>query len=132
MRYCDPDGIKKTWRGGRTDAKKNFSGWAGVFCRLWPIRGEARLHRFPLAVDFYPRPGLIGRANRVHDGHFETATVYLEERKAHVSERTTQFEKERLGPLTKHFGDKPLLRFKAEDVVAYQTVRLATEYRPEP
>jgi hypothetical protein len=33
-----------------------------------------------------------------------------------VSERTAQFEKERLGLLSKHFVDKPLLRFKAEDV----------------
>ena len=54
----------------------------------------------------------------------EAATVYLTERKPHVSERTMQFEKERLGPLSKHFGDKPLLRFKAEDIAAYQTARL--------
>jgi integrase len=55
----------------------------------------------------------------------EAAAVYLVERKPHVSERTVQFEKERLGPLAKHFGDKLLLRFKAEDIAAYQTVRLA-------
>lgn len=54
----------------------------------------------------------------------EAAKVYLVERKPHVSERTVQFEKERLGPLLKHFGDKPLLRFKAEDIAAYQTARL--------
>lgn len=54
----------------------------------------------------------------------EAATVYLEERKPHVSERTVQFEKERLKPLCKHFGERPLLRFKAEDVAAYQTARL--------
>lgn len=54
----------------------------------------------------------------------DAAQVYLEERKPHVSERTTQFEKERLGPLTKHFSEKPLLRFKAEDIAAYQTTRL--------
>src|SRR5271165_961711 len=35
-----------------------------------------------------------------------------------------QFESERLGPLVKHFGDKPLLRFKAEDVSGYQKARL--------
>lgn len=35
-----------------------------------------------------------------------------------------QFEKERLVPLSKHFGEKPLLRFKAEDVSGYQTARL--------
>ena len=54
----------------------------------------------------------------------EAAAAYLEERKPHVAERTTQFEKERLGPLSKYFGEKPLLRFKAEDVAAYQTARL--------
>jgi integrase len=55
----------------------------------------------------------------------EAAAVYLEERKPHVSERTMQLEKERLKPLCKHFGENPLLRFKAEDVAAYQTARLA-------
>ena len=35
-----------------------------------------------------------------------------------------QFETERLGPLTNHFGDRPLLRFKAEDVSGYQKARL--------
>src|SRR5581483_9355260 len=35
-----------------------------------------------------------------------------------------QFESERLGPLMKHFGEKPLLRFKAEDVSSYQKARL--------
>jgi integrase len=35
-----------------------------------------------------------------------------------------QFEKERLGPLVKHFGEKPLLRFKAEDISSYQKARL--------
>lgn len=55
----------------------------------------------------------------------EAAAVYLEERKPHVSERTVQFEKERLKPLCKHFGESSLLRFKAEDVVGYQAARLA-------
>ncbi len=54
----------------------------------------------------------------------EAATVYLEERKPHVSERTIQFEKERLKPLGKHFGESSLLRFKVEDVAGYQTARL--------
>jgi len=54
----------------------------------------------------------------------EAAMVYLDERRPHVSERTIQFEKERLGPLTKHFGEKSLLRFKAEDVSGYQAARL--------
>jgi integrase len=54
----------------------------------------------------------------------EAAAAYLEERKPHVAERTIQFEKERLGPLCKRFGEKPLLRFKAEDVATYQVARL--------
>ncbi|MDE3196413.1 MAG: tyrosine-type recombinase/integrase [Acidobacteriota bacterium] len=54
----------------------------------------------------------------------EAATVYQDERRPHVSERTGQFERERLGPLCRHFGDKPLLRFRAEDVATYQTARL--------
>src|SRR5579864_8655488 len=53
----------------------------------------------------------------------EAAKLFLEERKPHVSERTTQFEKERLKPLEKYFGEKPLIRFKAEDVAAYQRYR---------
>jgi hypothetical protein len=36
-----------------------------------------------------------------------------------------QFEKERLKPLCKHFGDNSLLRFKAQDLAAYQSARLA-------
>ncbi len=35
-----------------------------------------------------------------------------------------QFGSERLGPLVKYFGEKPLLRFKAEDVSGYQKARL--------
>ncbi|HXS96457.1 MAG TPA: tyrosine-type recombinase/integrase [Candidatus Limnocylindrales bacterium] len=54
----------------------------------------------------------------------EAVAAYLEERKPHVAERTMQFETERLKPLTKHFGEKPLLRFKAEDLAGYQTARL--------
>jgi hypothetical protein len=54
----------------------------------------------------------------------EAVKVYLEEREPHVSERTMQFETERLGPLMKHFGEKPLLRFKAEDVSSFQKGRL--------
>ncbi|MBZ5611196.1 MAG: tyrosine-type recombinase/integrase [Acidobacteriia bacterium] len=54
----------------------------------------------------------------------EAVKVYLEEREPHVAERTIQFETERLGPLVKHFGEKPLLRFKAEDASGYQKARL--------
>src|SRR5436309_5172818 len=50
----------------------------------------------------------------------EAARVYTDERKPHVAERTMQFEKERLRPLLKYFGEKALLRFKAEDVAGYQ------------
>jgi hypothetical protein len=53
----------------------------------------------------------------------EAVRIYLEEREPHVAKRTMQIEKERLGPLTKHFGEKSLLRFKPEDVAAYQTAR---------
>ncbi len=38
--------------------------------------------------------------------------------------RTIRFESERLKPLAKYFGDKPLIRFKAEDVASYQRKRL--------
>jgi len=55
----------------------------------------------------------------------EAAKLYLEERKPHVAERTQQFEKERLRPLERHFGENPLLRIKAEHISAYQRVRLA-------
>jgi hypothetical protein len=44
----------------------------------------------------------------------DAATLYLQARKPQVSERTMQFERERLKPPCKHFGDSPLLRFKAE------------------
>jgi hypothetical protein len=54
----------------------------------------------------------------------EAAKLFLEERKSHVSERTHRFERERLKPLCKYFGDKSLMRFKAEDVASYQRDRL--------
>jgi integrase len=54
----------------------------------------------------------------------EAASVYLNERKPHVAERTLQIEEQRLRPLYRHFGEKSLLRFKAEDVAGYQTARL--------
>ncbi|MEK7752930.1 MAG: site-specific integrase, partial [Acidobacteriota bacterium] len=54
----------------------------------------------------------------------EAAEVFLEDRKPHVAERTIQFEKERLRPLAKFFGETPLLRVKAEDIAAYQRARL--------
>jgi hypothetical protein len=54
----------------------------------------------------------------------DAAIIYQEERRPHVAERTTQLERERLRPLSAHFGEKPLLRFKAEDFAAYQNARL--------
>src|SRR6266487_4010196 len=54
----------------------------------------------------------------------EAAKLYQEERRPHVAERTMQFERERPVPLCAAFGEKPLLRFKAEDIAAYQGVRL--------
>jgi len=55
----------------------------------------------------------------------DAAKLFLEERKPHVAERTQQFEKERLNPLMKFFGENPLLRIKAEHISAYQRSRLA-------
>ena len=53
----------------------------------------------------------------------EAATVYVEHRRGRVAERTTQLEIEKLRPLERFFGDKPLLRIKAEDITAYQKAR---------
>src|SRR2546428_11933914 len=55
----------------------------------------------------------------------EATKLFLEERKPHVAERTQQFEKERLKPLEKFFGENPLLRIKAEHISAYQRARFA-------
>jgi integrase len=55
----------------------------------------------------------------------EAAKLFSEDRKGHVSERTIQFERERLKPLSAFFGDTPLLRIRAEDITAYQRKRLA-------
>jgi len=57
----------------------------------------------------------------------EAPKLFHEERKPHISERTSQFEKERLKPLEKHFGETPLLRIKAEHVARYQRERLAAD-----
>jgi integrase len=54
----------------------------------------------------------------------EAVVLFQEERKPHVAPRTMQFEKERLKPLSKYFGEKPLMRFKAEDISSYQRERL--------
>ena len=54
----------------------------------------------------------------------EAADKFVIDRKPHVAERTTQFEEERLKPLRKFFGDRPLLRITSEDVAEYQRKRL--------
>lgn len=53
----------------------------------------------------------------------EAAKLFLKEREPHVSPRTIQFETERLKPLEKFFGEKPLIRIKAEDIASYQQAR---------
>ena len=59
-----------------------------------------------------------------HKPFRESAKLFLEEQKPHVAQRTSQFQRERLKPLERFFGEKPLIRFKAEDIAAYQRHRL--------
>jgi integrase len=54
----------------------------------------------------------------------QAADLYLSERERRVSERTIQFEKERLAPLRKHFADKPVGRITAADIAGYQQARV--------
>ncbi|HYA62152.1 MAG TPA: tyrosine-type recombinase/integrase, partial [Candidatus Sulfotelmatobacter sp.] len=56
----------------------------------------------------------------------EAAKLFLEDRKGRVSERTLQYERERLKPLSAFFGEMPLRRIGAEDISAYQRSRLAS------
>jgi integrase len=53
------------------------------------------------------------------------ADQFLEERKPHVAERTYVLERNLLSPQRKFFGERPLLRFRAEDIAAYQGARRA-------
>ena len=53
----------------------------------------------------------------------QVANQYLKKREKRVAERTIQFEKERLVPLEKYFGRKPLGRISAEDIASYQQSR---------
>lgn len=55
----------------------------------------------------------------------KAADQFIEDRKPHVAERTTEFETERLRPLRKYFDERPVMRITAEDVAAYQRKRLA-------
>jgi len=56
----------------------------------------------------------------------EAADLFLEERKPHVAERTHQLEGNLLTPLRKFFGERVLLRIRAEDIAGYQRMRRAT------
>lgn len=54
----------------------------------------------------------------------EAADAWVEDRQGHIAERSLQFEKERLRPLKEYFADKPLLKIRADDIRAYQKLRL--------
>ncbi len=54
----------------------------------------------------------------------DAANIFVEERIGHVAQRTVQFERERLKPLSRYFGDKPLVRIKAEDIASYPKARM--------
>ena len=55
----------------------------------------------------------------------DAADLFIEERKPHVAPRTYQLDSERLRPLRAFFGDKPLIRIRAEDISSFQRARLA-------
>jgi integrase len=54
----------------------------------------------------------------------EAADAFLRERPGHVSERSVQFEKERLKPLKEFFEHKQVGKIRADDIRAYQRTRL--------
>lgn len=54
------------------------------------------------------------------------ADQFLEERKPHVAERTYVLERNLLSPLRKFFGERVLLRIRAEDISTYQRQRRTT------
>jgi integrase len=54
----------------------------------------------------------------------EAADAFLRERPGHVSERSVQFEKERLKPLKEFFGHKQVGKIRGDDIRAYQRTRL--------
>ena len=56
----------------------------------------------------------------------QAADQFLELRKPHVAARTHQLEGNLLRPLRKFFGERSLLRVRAEDISAYQRTRRAT------
>jgi integrase len=56
----------------------------------------------------------------------DAAAAFLRERPGHVSDRSLEFEKERLKPLRHFFGDMPIGKIRGEDIRAYQRSRLET------
>ncbi len=54
------------------------------------------------------------------------ADQFLQERKPHVADRTAVLERNLLSPLRKFFGERPLLRLRAEDIASYQRTRRET------
>src|SRR5690348_15131385 len=46
------------------------------------------------------------------------ADQFLEERKPHVADRTYVLERNLLSPLRKFFGERPILRIKADEISA--------------
>jgi integrase len=54
----------------------------------------------------------------------EAAELFRTERLGFLSERTIQFEKERSRPLVAFFGTKPIRKIRADDIRAYQKLRL--------
>jgi len=53
----------------------------------------------------------------------DAADAFLAERPGHVSERSIQFEKERLKPLREFFRDKQIGKIRGDDIRAYQRAR---------
>jgi integrase len=56
----------------------------------------------------------------------EAAGAWIETRKGHIAERSIEFERSRLRPLSAYFADKPLLKIRADDIRGYQKQRLDT------
>jgi integrase len=53
----------------------------------------------------------------------DAAEAFIAERIGHVAQRTIQFERERVKPLSEFFGDKTITKIRADDVRAYQKMR---------
>ncbi|MGI9071122.1 MAG: tyrosine-type recombinase/integrase [Bryobacteraceae bacterium] len=54
------------------------------------------------------------------------ADQFIENRRPHVSERTSQLERNLCRPLRRFFGEKPPLRIRATDISGYQRTRRET------